>query len=108
MRYSHRMGHTWGFDFFDEVAGPRQRALPTRAVLARVAAAAVTMATAAGLLGPATAAAAPPAPGTVIGTDALPPMAQLPGTASQRRLTYWTEGPTGAPALSTGAVYLPS
>jgi pimeloyl-ACP methyl ester carboxylesterase len=102
------MGHTWGSDFFNEVAGRRQRTLPARAVPARVAAAAVTLATAAGLLGPATATASPPAPGTVIGTDALPPMAQLPGTASQRRLTYWTEGPTGAPALSTGAVYLPS
>lgn len=47
-------------------------------------------------------------PGTVVADDALPKSAELGGTSESRQLTYWTEGPTGAPALSTGAVYLPN
>ncbi|TJZ77989.1 lipase [Rhodococcus oryzae] len=48
-------------------------------------------------------------PGTVVADKALPVAAEVGGAASgARQLTYWTEGPTGAPALSTGAVYLPN
>lgn len=47
------------------------------------------------------------APGTVVRDVELTEAARLTGAAEQRQLTYWTEGPTGAPALSTGAVYLP-
>ncbi|GAA4475463.1 prolyl oligopeptidase family serine peptidase [Rhodococcus olei] len=72
---------------------------------AAVASALVVAAAAAG--GSPALAAAPPPHGTVIGTAALPSAAHLPGAATQRRLTYWTEGPTGRPARSTGAVYLP-
>lgn len=58
--------------------------------------------------GPPDAVATPPAPGTVIRTEVLPDVARLTAAApGQRRLTYWTEGPVGAPAPSTGAVYLP-
>ncbi|MBP1159543.1 hypothetical protein ABIC28_004742 [Rhodococcus sp. PvR044] len=47
-------------------------------------------------------------PGTVVADKALPVGAEVGAAASgSRQLTYWTEGPTGAPALSTGAVYLP-
>ncbi|SEL64269.1 lipase family protein [Rhodococcus maanshanensis] len=47
-------------------------------------------------------------PGTVVADKALPVAAEIGGAATgSRQLTYWTEGPTGAPALSTGAVYLP-
>lgn len=47
------------------------------------------------------------APGTVVSVETLPADAQLVGAHDSERLTYWTEGPTGGPALSTGAVYLP-
>ncbi|MFF0814473.1 lipase family protein [Rhodococcus sp. NPDC003318] len=63
------------------------------------------------IAGVASAVSAQPAakPGTVVRTDALPQAARLAGAADagQRRVTYWTEGPDGEPALSTGAVYLP-
>lgn len=47
------------------------------------------------------------APGSVVSEETMPADAQLAGTYAARRLTYWTEGPTGRPALSTGAVYVP-
>ncbi|MFC9790530.1 lipase family protein [Rhodococcus sp. NPDC127528] len=46
-------------------------------------------------------------PGTVVSRGELAPVAQLPDTADSYRLVYWTEGPTGTPARSAGAVYLP-
>lgn len=60
------------------------------------------------LLGaPATAAPTANAPGTVIANDALPQDLWYPGTAEARKLTYWTTGSRGEPALSTGTVFLP-
>ena len=61
------------------------------------------------LFGPGTQAAAETsAPGAVVRDVELTEAARLTGAEAQRQLTYWTEGPTGAPALSTGAVYLPA
>lgn len=34
--------------------------------------------------------------------------AGLPGTARAHLLTYWTVGPTGLPALSSGTVFVPN
>ncbi|MFC7450836.1 lipase family protein [Rhodococcus daqingensis] len=55
-------------------------------------------------------AAADPArdPGTVVSNEALPTSAEVAGASGSRQLTYWTEGPRGEAALSTGAVYLPN
>ncbi|MCL2534574.1 MAG: lipase family protein [Nocardiaceae bacterium] len=46
-------------------------------------------------------------PGTLVETTGLDPAAWIPGAASGIRVTYWTLGPLGRPALSTGAVFLP-
>lgn len=48
------------------------------------------------------------APGTVQSVALLAPEVGLPGTEPARRITYWTAGPTGLPALSSGAVFVPS
>ncbi|MFC9790531.1 lipase family protein [Rhodococcus sp. NPDC127528] len=56
---------------------------------------------------PAIARAADTDPGRVVGRGELVSASSLAGAAEGYRLTYWTEGPAGAPALSTGAVYLP-
>ncbi|MFE3291276.1 lipase family protein [Rhodococcus sp. NPDC059234] len=56
---------------------------------------------------PALAQASEPGPGTVVTREQLPPIALLPNTADSYRVVYWTEGPTGTPARSAGAVYLP-
>lgn len=61
-----------------------------------------------GLGAPAQAVEASSAPGVVVRNSELTEAARLTGAVGQRQLTYWTEGPTGAPALSTGAVYLPA
>ncbi|MFC9790528.1 alpha/beta hydrolase family protein [Rhodococcus sp. NPDC127528] len=54
---------------------------------------------------PATAASAPP--GSVISSVELPREIWLPGAAQAQRITYATTDHVGAPATSTGAVYLP-
>ncbi|MFC4603256.1 lipase family protein [Rhodococcus kronopolitis] len=62
------------------------------------------------LVAPAAASAAPGpagAPGAVVSVGSLPADAQLVGARDSQLLSYWTEGPTGAPAVSSGAVYLP-
>ncbi|WP_435531037.1 lipase family protein [Rhodococcus spelaei] len=56
---------------------------------------------------PAVAQEADTGPGVVVSRGALAPIAELPDTADSYRLVYWTEGPTGTPARSAGAVYLP-
>ncbi|MFC7450837.1 lipase family protein [Rhodococcus daqingensis] len=54
------------------------------------------------------ASAAPPlAPGSVIATQELPRELWIPGTGRAHRVTYATTDHRGAPATSTGAVYLP-
>lgn len=47
------------------------------------------------------------APGTVVGVSPLPRDSWLDGTERAHLLTYRTTGPTGEPALSTGAVFVP-
>lgn len=59
------------------------------------------------LVKPTPAHAQPTAPGTVVGTGELPREWWIPGTARAYTTTYTTTGPGNAPALSTGAVYLP-
>ncbi|MFE3291274.1 lipase family protein [Rhodococcus sp. NPDC059234] len=54
---------------------------------------------------PATAGSAPP--GSVISSEELPREHWLPGAAQAQRVTYATTDHVGAPAISTGAVYLP-
>lgn len=56
---------------------------------------------------PAAVAAPAAAPGTVTATEALPRDLWYPGTANAERVTYWTTGANGEPALSTGAVFTP-
>ncbi|QCB51706.1 lipase [Rhodococcus sp. PAMC28707] len=48
------------------------------------------------------------APGTVQSVEPLATEAGLPGTARAHLLTYWTVGPTGRPALSSGTVFVPN
>ncbi|MCP9623578.1 prolyl oligopeptidase family serine peptidase [Nocardia otitidiscaviarum] len=80
-----------------------------RAILTLVSTAIVASAPLAG-----SAAADPPsaahtsAPGTVVSDAALPAELWIPGTGSARRLTYWTQDSAGAPALSTGAIFVPA
>lgn len=47
-------------------------------------------------------------PGTVVRVDPLPRQWWLPGASAASVLTYRTTGPRGVPALSTGAVFVPS
>ncbi|RVW02669.1 lipase family protein [Rhodococcus xishaensis] len=47
------------------------------------------------------------APGTVVTSSPMPPGALPQGVAAGSYVTYWTIGPEGRPALSTGAVLLP-
>ncbi|MGW0174686.1 lipase family protein [Rhodococcus sp. NPDC003322] len=100
------MERTWGSGFSGGRDGRIRRVL---SAVTRAGARASIVAIAVALLGPVSATAAPPAEhGTVVATAELPQMARLPEAVSQRQLTYWTEGPTGAPALSTGGVYVPA
>ncbi len=46
-------------------------------------------------------------PGTVVGVEELAANLWLPGTAEAKRITYWTVGSDGTPALSTGAFFVP-
>ncbi|MGB3170964.1 MAG: lipase, partial [Rhodococcus sp. (in: high G+C Gram-positive bacteria)] len=46
-------------------------------------------------------------PGTVVAVEELAPQLWLPGTAEAKRITYWTIGSDGRPALSTGAYFVP-
>ncbi|WP_072806930.1 lipase family protein [Rhodococcoides yunnanense] len=46
-------------------------------------------------------------PGTVVEVEELAADLWLPGTAEAKRITYWTVGSDGAPALSTGAFFVP-
>ncbi|MFD1812987.1 lipase family protein [Rhodococcus gannanensis] len=54
------------------------------------------------------AAAQPVTPGTVTATRPLPPEHLIPGSASGTAISYRTLGPHDRPALSTGAVFVPS
>nr|WP_246045040.1 lipase family protein [Rhodococcus oryzae] len=58
-------------------------------------------------VGSGTAAAAPAPPGSVIAVQDMPRELWIPGTGRAYRLTYVTADHWGAPATSTGAVYLP-
>lgn len=46
-------------------------------------------------------------PGTLVDSQELAPNLVLPGAAEAKRITYWTVGPDGQPALSTGAFFVP-
>ncbi|MGB3369622.1 MAG: lipase, partial [Rhodococcus sp. (in: high G+C Gram-positive bacteria)] len=46
-------------------------------------------------------------PGTVVKVEELAADLWLPGTAEAKRITYWTVGSDGNPALSTGAFFVP-
>lgn len=46
-------------------------------------------------------------PGTVVDLEELAPGLVLPGAADAKRITYWTTGFDGKPALSTGAFFVP-
>ncbi|MGA9873203.1 MAG: lipase family protein [Rhodococcus sp. (in: high G+C Gram-positive bacteria)] len=46
-------------------------------------------------------------PGTVVSVEELPGELWLPGTAEAKRITYWTIGSQGQPALSSGAFFVP-
>ncbi|RVW00524.1 lipase family protein [Rhodococcus spongiicola] len=61
-------------------------------------------------LGAVPAAAAPTssAPGTVVEAVELDSAMWIPGTARATKVTYWTTGPLDQPALSSGAVFMPS
>ncbi|MDV7354907.1 lipase family protein [Rhodococcus oxybenzonivorans] len=47
------------------------------------------------------------APGDVVEVFPLPSALWIPGAADAQRITYWSIGPDGDPALSTGAMYVP-
>ncbi|RVW05901.1 lipase family protein [Rhodococcus xishaensis] len=57
---------------------------------------------------PAAAAPTDPAPGTVVDAVELDRSMWIPGAASATKVTYWTTGPLDQPALSSGAVFMPS
>ncbi|PTR32314.1 secretory lipase [Rhodococcus sp. OK519] len=46
-------------------------------------------------------------PGSVTSVEPLPASSWIPGAVTGIKLTYWTTGPLGRPAPSTGAVFLP-
>ncbi|QCB50313.1 lipase [Rhodococcus sp. PAMC28707] len=46
-------------------------------------------------------------PGTVVAVEDLASELWLPGAGDAKRITYWTVGSDGAPALSTGAFFVP-
>ncbi|MEV6319963.1 lipase family protein [Nocardia sp. NPDC051787] len=48
------------------------------------------------------------APGTVLHSVALPEQLWIAGTGTARRVTYWTRTSHDRPALSTGAVFIPT
>lgn len=83
--------------------------MSVRTTSTRAAVAGLALALGGALLGaaPAVAAPEPAAPGTVTATSALPQDLWYPGTAHAERVTYWTTGAAGEPALSTGAVFVP-
>ncbi|TQF73367.1 prolyl oligopeptidase family serine peptidase [Rhodococcus spelaei] len=56
---------------------------------------------------PVTATAAPAPPGSVISSEDMPRERWLPGAGQAQRITYATTDHVGAPATSTGALYLP-
>ncbi|MEU7769175.1 lipase family protein [Nocardia sp. NPDC049190] len=47
-------------------------------------------------------------PGTVVRDEALPEQLWVAGTATARRVTYWTRTSDDRPALSTGVVFTPA
>ncbi|MCC3313731.1 lipase family protein [Nocardia africana] len=57
---------------------------------------------------PAAAQPASQAAGTVVETAPLPHELWLPGTADAQRITYWSTGADGKPALSSGAYFTPA
>lgn len=63
---------------------------------------------AAAVLVPVPAQASTKGPGAVVKVEALPRALWLPGTGAAHRVTYMSTGPTGRPALSTGAMFVPS
>lgn len=79
-------------------------------IRSRASALALTLAVGGAVLGAAPAIAAPGStePGTVTETAPLPQDLWYPGTAHAQKLTYWTTGANGAPALSTGTVFVPA
>jgi hypothetical protein len=60
-----------------------------------------------GLAAPHAAAEPGGAPGEVVTVEPLASELWLPGTARAQRITYWSVGSGGAPALSSGAYFLP-
>ncbi|OZF56279.1 lipase [Rhodococcus sp. 14-2470-1b] len=46
-------------------------------------------------------------PGTIVDTSPLPTDLWIPGTGEAQRITYWTVGSDGAPALSSGTFFVP-
>ncbi|WP_037183550.1 lipase family protein, partial [Rhodococcoides fascians] len=46
-------------------------------------------------------------PGTIVETSPLPTDLWIPGTGEAQRITYWTVGSDGAPALSSGTFFVP-
>lgn len=80
-----------------------------RIVIKTLATTTVAAVLAGGIVSTETASATPPAdsPGTVISASPLPEALWPPGTGSAQKITYWSVGPDGAPALSTGAYFVP-
>ncbi|MDJ0393956.1 lipase family protein [Rhodococcus sp. G-MC3] len=59
------------------------------------------------IVGPGAASAEDTAPGTIVDVEELASELWLPGAAEAKRITYWTIGSDGLPALSTGAFFVP-
>ncbi|QBJ94797.1 lipase [Rhodococcus sp. ABRD24] len=49
----------------------------------------------------------PSSPGAIVDVGPLPKSSWIPGAADGSRVTYWSTGPIGRPALSTGALFVP-
>lgn len=85
-----------------------ERSRVGRRVGVLVTAVAIAVGTTAAVTGAPPADAAPTgAPGAVVSTAPLPARITVPGAVDAKRITYWTKGVREAPALSSGAVYLP-
>lgn len=80
-----------------------------RSFIAAATTAALVLGVGLGVVSASPAAAAPvyTTPGTVVETSPLPADLWIPGTGDAQRITYWTVGVDGAPALSSGAVFVP-
>ena len=78
-----------------------------RRILSIVLATALTAAAIASATSPANAAPGTE-PGSVVSVEPLGHRLWLPGTAHAERITYWTVGSDGKPALSSGAYFVPA